>query len=1230
MRTFKLTVKIVICVLLTLAALVLIVPRMLELDKIKQQLVNRVEQKLASRIAIGQIQWQWLPLPHVTLSACELDNEAYTIVLPVARIYPDWRSIFTREVDVTDVYLVEPQFTVKKIPDSSRQLDFKLLPQIELSVERATLHFAENSQLPYAANKEFYLGSITGELEISSSTFNFSLSGKPSFGDNFSIEGEVALDGSAYQLKIDSRKLRLHDAFHTIGGGALLPLESVANFKGGIKGKGLDNIELNLVGDLPCLLAHPAVEQNLISCGFVDLAFKKQGADMFLKINDFELLEPGLTLTGEINRQIDPEDADNPVWTLGLAGENLNLSKIRKTVLTLWPDHPVAREVCDIVQGGKAGKASYQFRGPVSEFNNIRAMTITAAQTDATILVPYGKLLLEHAAGNMLIADGILSVQQATANLGNSSGRDCELRLGLTDDNHYFSLDVEVDGDLAELPEVLRSLIDDRIFLEQLAMFSNISGRANGHLHVGENLNDLKVTLLLAEMNGSAAYKPLRWPVKISRGQLTILPGQVQWQDVEASYGRHQIPKTAGKVDWSGKISVEITDLDATLLSADLDLSRQVILAPLQKDLKDISSKVKGKLVLTETRVFGLLDEPASWKYRTNVKFDDVVVTSPQLPAPIKVNNGELLLTEKELNVTRCAATLLDSSFKLTGKALHDGNALTSGALALSGLAKEKLGPWLKGLALVPPPFFPALPFTLENADFAWDKEKLFAKGNLSAGVKKKGAPRISFSVDSSISKPLVVDLAIKGIDEQADIVIDFLDNIPETFNFTWKGRLSEKTLDALLENKAFLQGNIAGDFQLLLPADPTATVFAGELSAKGLNWHWDGSEISNIDVAEMHLVGTGEILDIKQLLLGLADNESVAITGPLYRSAQGLELNVDLQSLSLSRKTIFSFLDDLELIRHEIAEETGGENNPNPWSITGEINFDLQEFVSGDRDGGLGRREDAPLIWNPLRGKIRLFPGWKAAANITSGRLCCLYTTGEWYSTPELGQSNFNIISACETTPQFELILPCLGYPQDLIEGDFSLSGRLVGALNDWRDGYLDVHSAQGRILRMTLLSKIFKVVNVTDIFTSTDSGPDGEQKKGFAYNELVLNTKVKENNLIIEQAFIKGEGLNIYAEGKMNINTYDLDLVVLVAPLKTLDTIISNVPLVGRVLAGKTGTVVAIPVSVKGNIRDPKITVLDPGAVGQGILNIIKRTLLLPFYILEPVIPDMKPYED
>jgi hypothetical protein len=48
-----------------------------------------------------------------------------------------------------------------------------------------------------------------------------------------------------------------------------------------------------------------------------------------------------------------------------------------------------------------------------------------------------------------------------------------------------------------------------------------------------------------------------------------------------------------------------------------------------------------------------------------------------------------------------------------------------------------------------------------------------------------------------------------------------------------------------------------------------------------------------------------------------------------------------------------------------------------------------------------------------------------------------------------------------------------------------------------------------------------------------------------------------------------------------------------------------------------------VTIPVAVRGDLGDPKVTPMDPSAVGEELLGIVERTLKLPAHIISPILP-------
>ncbi|MES0363113.1 MAG: AsmA-like C-terminal domain-containing protein, partial [Desulfobacteria bacterium] len=88
----------------------------------------------------------------------------------------------------------------------------------------------------------------------------------------------------------------------------------------------------------------------------------------------------------------------------------------------------------------------------------------------------------------------------------------------------------------------------------------------------------------------------------------------------------------------------------------------------------------------------------------------------------------------------------------------------------------------------------------------------------------------------------------------------------------------------------------------------------------------------------------------------------------------------------------------------------------------------------------------------------------------------------------------------------------------------------------------------------------------------------------------------------------------------GDIDLVNKKLDLRVLVAPLKTVDSVVKKIPLVNHVLGG---TLVSIPIKVEGDWGNPTVTPLSPSAVGSGLMGIMKRILELPFKIIEPLVP-------
>ncbi len=97
----------------------------------------------------------------------------------------------------------------------------------------------------------------------------------------------------------------------------------------------------------------------------------------------------------------------------------------------------------------------------------------------------------------------------------------------------------------------------------------------------------------------------------------------------------------------------------------------------------------------------------------------------------------------------------------------------------------------------------------------------------------------------------------------------------------------------------------------------------------------------------------------------------------------------------------------------------------------------------------------------------------------------------------------------------------------------------------------------------------------------------------------------------------------MGIACEGEIDLVEKKMNLLILVAPFKTVDRIVEILPLIGKVLGGK---LISIPFRAKGDLDDPNVFALPPTAVGSGILGILERTLKLPITIIQPVLSGIK----
>lgn len=252
------------------------------------------------------------------------------------------------------------------------------------------------------------------------------------------------------------------------------------------------------------------------------------------------------------------------------------------------------------------------------------------------------------------------------------------------------------------------------------------------------------------------------------------------------------------------------------------------------------------------------------------------------------------------------------------------------------------------------------------------------------------------------------------------------------------------------------------------------------------------------------------------------------------------------------------------------------------------------------------------------------LFKDDDAYIRLNNATLCDLEEKG--YIKFIKGRVYAGIQFKADNKENIQNLLTCLLDKTDFMDGRYTVAGELISDAEK-KDfltslkGSVFFKAEEGRVYKLTLLSRILSVLNVSSFFKG--SIPDITQK-GFAYKMISIEADIKDSIIYITKAIIDGNDMTIIFNGRIDLINNDMDLTCLVAPFKTVDLIIEKIPIVSTLLSGN---LVSVPVKAIGKISDPVVVPLHPSAIGEGLINMMTNILKTPVKLLDKISNDEKP---
>lgn len=356
-----------------------------------------------------------------------------------------------------------------------------------------------------------------------------------------------------------------------------------------------------------------------------------------------------------------------------------------------------------------------------------------------------------------------------------------------------------------------------------------------------------------------------------------------------------------------------------------------------------------------------------------------------------------------------------------------------------------------------------------------------------------------------------------------------------------------------------------------------------------------------------------GTRLAIQQVTLGCADQHA-ALDGTIQFTTDRWEpaLALSADRLDLGRL--------VPLFKSSAPSNSRKAPSRKPGTdVSGRISVAIEHLVYGG------------YHWEPVRGEATLSKG-QTMLEVTRADLCGISTVGRmvWNDQglhlevkPNTQGQSVQYTGGClaggASTERIEGILD--------IQGQISATGRDVPDLLASLGGELHMSARDGRIInvgRAGLFTNLLSFLSVNNIMRGEGLNL---AENDLPYKRIDLDLLIRDGMAKLQEAKLTSKPLNLVGEGQVDLKTQQVAIVLLVSPLTVADAVVQRIPIVGKILKG---TLVAVPVEVKGPLTNPKIFPLSPKAVGSRLMGIMERTVMAPFQLVEPILRTPTPAPD
>ena len=1202
-RTWKYLAGLFAVSLIFFAALFYWIPPLIERQLNRQDLAAIFQEATGGTFSSGKLRFRLLPAPHVVIPEGRIDiPKQLSGNWRTTLIYPAFSTLLKGRLQIGALVLEDPEFaiTVPRATDigapaspptrGAEALKHHLqealartstvLPDATIEIRNGRMR--ADGLFPTPVNIDgFHL-----DLQLLPKRLRIDLRCRSNMWETLHLSGSLRPETLQGRLQLALGKFNPTILGKQIPATALQWATNALDINATVNIEGLDHVNGAVQAYIPDLLLQRNLEKVRVTGTRLKttLTYSSQNG-LRVDLKEMHAEQPPLRLSGQA--VINPSA---PLFKVELMGRNLTIDPLREAAMTLAGDDETVAGIFDVLRSGNVPWIRFSTRGQRAEDMGVfRNMTINGVVENGRLFIPGVDLDLTDVRGTADISHGVLKGDKLFAAYDQTTGSYGRLWLDLDqDDDVPFFLEIGVEADLAPLPALLDQWVDDHTFRGEMRRIRNVSGKAKGTLILDSRGHPLDVTVDVTRCRFDAEYDRLPTKLSITEGMVQYTEDRIQVVQMNGNLNTTVFTGLTAHVAFGDTALIQVDDAAARIAINQIGpwLASYNVFEALPFALRSGA----GWLKLDRLKMSGPLLNPGQWAFTTQGTVSRLGIVSPDLPGPAEIQSARFIASAEKIEIPGANILMADADLAFEDtRFLFKDHALVAAAMTINGTLGPVSKEWVSDRVDLGKPWRLKSPVALSDATLTWaaDDEKTFL-GQLTTG----GGTNLSLDLKMAGGQLQHQTLVVNDQDSHAELQATFG---PDHLEIDFNGRISSATIERMMQENRYASGSMEGQFKArIYPKHPGSSSVSGVLQA--YNIHQPLRMAHTLHIDELSLKAQDN-----QVLIAPA---VMVVDGQTHRVTGTIDIEDDGYVLDLVHNAT-----DFALSLPETPSPDMPTPEPNTFSVwdlplRGRIISRLDSFTLGK------------LQWSPFNATVRIDTGnWNFG--IEDAALCGVATTGNIQVTPD--KMSITLVPVAQDE-NLDVTMTCLLEKPDLIDGRFDLAGRLgsqgpPNQLSQTVRGQMEFNARKGRIYRFTLLSKALAVVNVTEIFRG--KLPD-LMEGGLAYESIQIQVDIEDSLLTIKQAVIDGASANIAGQGTVNLLTGETEMIILVAPFKTVDALVSYLPVINDWLGG---TLVSIPVRVSGAFSDPTVTPLSPNAVGSSLMSLMKRTIGLPVKLVEPL---------